>query len=72
MAFAAKTPTVCLNTSIGWEPFGEFSTPINAFQEDKLHLNRLQNNEANAVLLRQISVDRTWDVIMEKWREYYG
>ena len=72
IAFAAKTPTVCLNTSIGWEPFGRFSTPINAFQKDKLHLNRLQNDEENAVLLRQISVDRTWDVIMEKWREFYG
>ncbi len=72
MAYAAKTPTVCLNTSIGWEPFGEFSTPINAFQEDKLHLNRLQNDEENAVLLRQISIDRTWGVIMEKWREFYG
>lgn len=72
MAYAAKTPTVCLNTSIGWEPFGEFSTPINAFQENKLHLNRSQSDKENAVLLRKISVDRTWDVIMEKWREFYG
>jgi len=68
VAFAVKTPVVCINTSIGWAPYGDWNVAITQLpkQQDQSANRRLTNLQTYE-LLKQISVERVWKALSEKW-----
>ncbi len=68
VAFAVKTPVVCINTSIGWAPYGDWNVAITQLpkQQDQSDNRRLTNPQTYE-LLKQISVERVWKALSEKW-----
>ena len=68
VAFAVNTPVVCVNTSIGWAPYGNNSVAITQLPDHGNNEdNRRLTNQQTSDLLHKISVERVWIALSEKW-----
>jgi len=68
VAFAVNTPVVCINTSIGWAPYGDWNAAVTQLPQEEDHsANRRLTNLQTQELLKQISVERVWNALTEKW-----
>jgi len=71
MAYARDVPVICMNTSIGWAPYGRFGVSVDSIDPERRKNNRTISNEEISQRLMKISADRTWNVLREKWSEFY-
>jgi heptosyltransferase-2 len=70
VAHSVETPVVCLNTSLGWAPFGGEDTAITRLPSHlPVEQNRHLPNEEVAKLLAGISVAEVWELLQRRWRE---
>jgi ADP-heptose:LPS heptosyltransferase len=66
VAFAVNTPVVCINTSIGWAPYGDWNVAVTQLPKGEDHFNnRRLTNYQTQELLKQISVERVWKALAE-------
>lgn len=68
VAYAVKTPVLCINTSISWQAFGEKGYNINAFGEDIKHNKHLPMDKVR-ILLDTISVEQVWQTLQQVWEK---
>ena len=75
MGYATKTPTVCLNASVGWHPFGPISRSVIDIEELESRYDKKFRKQTNYDLekeLSSITVDQAWSKIEDLWNEVYG
>ncbi len=69
VAYAVGTPVVCINTSIGWAPYGNWNVAVTQLPNQTSQIeNRRLTNEQTFELLKQISVERVWEALSSKWK----
>jgi heptosyltransferase-2 len=68
VAYAVKTPVLCINTSISWQAFGKKGYNINAFGEDIKNNKYLPIDEVR-ILLDTISVEDVWQTFQQVWEK---
>jgi ADP-heptose:LPS heptosyltransferase len=69
VAYAVATPVVCVNTSIGWAPYGDWNVAVTQLPDQKDQSNnRRLTNEQTHQLLKQISVETVWEALATKWK----
>lgn len=71
IAYAMDTPVICLNTSIGWAPFGKNDIAINAFPSESEFKgkNRRLPHKVVAALLKSKTTNEVWVALSKKWLE---
>lgn len=69
VAYSVETPVVCINTSIGWAPYGDWNVAVTQLPDQPSQIdNRRLTNEQTFELLKQISVERVWNALSAKWK----
>lgn len=68
VAYAVGTPVVCINTSIGWAPYGDWNSAVTQLPAISDHSsNRKLSLQETHQLLQSISEDRVWEALSSKW-----
>lgn len=69
IAYAVDTPVFCLNTSLGWMPFGTRDVAITRLPPDRpVEENRFLSNDEVEKLLSTITVDEVWTLLKKQWQ----
>ncbi len=69
VAYAVGTPVVCINTSIGWAPYGDWNVGVTQLPDQLDHYNnrRLSNHQTHE-LLKRITLERVWEALAAMWK----